>query len=104
MPLMVFALTLVPSCDTDCTYSHLLQLAQNILTFLIEISIPIAVIVFAVAGFMYMTAGGDESKIKSAHKIFRNTIVGFIIVLAAWLIVYAITEPLLKEGILTDPT
>jgi len=38
------------------------------------------------AGFLWMTAGGDEDKVKDATKIIQNAVIGLIIVLAAFAI------------------
>jgi hypothetical protein len=34
---------------------------------------------FVYAGFLYMTAGGEEDKIKSAQNILKNTVIGALI-------------------------
>lgn len=36
------------------------------------------------AGFQWMTAGGEEEKIKQAQAHIRNGIIGLVIILAAW--------------------
>lgn len=42
----------------------------------------IGLIIFA--GFKWMTAGGNEEKVKSASKLLSNAIVGLLIILASW--------------------
>lgn len=44
----------------------------------------IAVGLISYAGFMWMTADGDEEKIGTAKKILKNGIIGLIIILASW--------------------
>jgi len=100
VPTFVFAqqITLVPDCpDEGCGWPQLMELAQNIMTFLIAISIPLASIAFAWAGFLYITARGSQSAIDKAHSIFGKVAIGFIVVLTAWLIVWLITSSLLEE-------
>lgn len=80
-----------------CDFGDFIQLVNRFLTFLIFASIPIAVIMFTYAGFLLVTAAGSEGKIKLARTIFTNTIVGFIFVASAWVIVYLITSNLVKE-------
>ncbi len=83
-----FAQGIVPNCQGDeCNFSHFVQLAQNILDFLIKIVVVGSVIVFAWAGFKYMTAGGNSSKIHEAHSIFKHVALGLILALVAWLII-----------------
>ncbi|MFA4871485.1 MAG: hypothetical protein WC610_00260 [Patescibacteria group bacterium] len=47
----------------------------------------LTVILIMYAGFIWMTAGGDEKKIETAKKILRDAIIGLIIILAAFIIV-----------------
>lgn len=91
---------LVPECDgPECDLCDLLQLGQNVIEFLIYISIALAAIAFAWAGFLYMTAGGDQGKIKNAHDIFRKVAIGLIIVLGAYLIANLIVNGLTDGNI-----
>lgn len=97
-------LGLIPCGNTEvanqvqdkCTYQDLIILAQTVIKFLIfSLAAPIAAIMFAYAGFTYITNGGNESKIKQAHDIFLYVFWGLIIALAAWLVVNFILEFLL---------
>lgn len=50
----------------------------------------IAVILALAGGFMWMTSGGSEEKIKKAKKLLFSAIAGLLIILAAWgLTIYA---------------
>jgi hypothetical protein len=101
-PIIVYAQApLVPPCDTNCNFNDLVSLVQRIINWLIIIAVPIAAGLFAYAGFLYITSAGDEGKISKAHGIFRNVLIGFIIVLSAWLVVYTITTALLDSDINT---
>ena len=71
----------------DCNTRAFLQSFYNLIKFIIGIVIIASALVFAWAGFMYMTAQGDENKVKKAHSIFYKVIVGLIVALVAWLIV-----------------
>lgn len=82
----------------ECTFDDLLQLARNLINFMITLSTTIATISFAYAGYLYLTAAGDSGKIKTATGIFTNVAVGFIIVLAAWFIVNTFLGALAKDG------
>lgn len=80
---------IVPKCGEKsiCGLCDFVQLANNILTAIIYLSVFLAAVLFAYAGFQYMTAYGEPGKIKAAHEIFRNVGLGLVIVLAAWLII-----------------
>lgn len=77
--------------NNPCAFSDFFVLINNVINFLLfNIATPLAALTFAVAGWMYLTAGGDTGKIKQAHELFKNVAIGFIIALSAWLIVKAI--------------
>ena len=96
MPLVSHG-AIVPDCNADCGFNDLITLIKNIVDFLILITAPIAAIMFCYAGFLYVTAGGDTGQIGKAHKVFWTVLVGFLIVLSAWLIVKALSV-LLASG------
>jgi len=77
-----------------CTFNNVLDLAQAIMNFIIYISITISAGLFIWAGILYSTAGDDMSKVQRARDIFKNVAIGFIVILAAWLIVYTIVNGL----------
>ncbi|MEK7176893.1 MAG: pilin [Patescibacteria group bacterium] len=46
----------------------------------------IAVLAFVFSGFLYVTAAGNETKLKTAHKSLLYTSVGTAVLLGAWVI------------------
>jgi type IV secretory pathway VirB2 component (pilin) len=48
----------------------------------------VLVVIIVYAGFLWMTAGGDEKKVKDAKAWMTNAIIGLVIIVAA----YAITD------------
>ena len=91
---------LIPCTGTDCQACHLAGLAQNIINWLVGISIPLAAAMFAYAGVIYFTAGqaGWLGKIDDAHKIFTSVGIGFLIVITAWLGIQTILKAVLAPG------
>lgn len=84
------------STTDPCTWQKLVELAQLVINFLLfKIAAPLAVIMFVYAGFLYVTNGGNESKVKQAHEIFWGVFIGLVIALAAWLIINFILDFLL---------
>lgn len=91
LPSSVFANDGLVPCTNKCDFNDFIKLLEKIIDFAIFTMAPlIATLMFAIAGFYYITASGDPQKVQSAHTIFRNTIIGFVVVLAAWLIIKAI--------------
>jgi hypothetical protein len=60
---------------------------SNILTVVIQIGTMISVFFIIYAGFKYVTAGGDEKKISSAHQMLLWACVGAAILIGAQTIV-----------------
>jgi hypothetical protein len=83
--------------EPECDLNQFIILIQNIIDFVIKIAIPAAAILFAYAGFLYLTASGKKGQIEDAHKIFTSVLWGFIIILSAWLIVNTIVNVLLDK-------
>jgi hypothetical protein len=81
---------LVPCTDgRACNFGQLMQLIWNVMNFLLfKLSLPIAAVMFAWAGILMITGGGEAASARTkAKNIFVNTIFGLVIALAAWLIV-----------------
>ena len=76
--------------EEQCGFEHLIGLVQNVVNWLLAFAVFFAVILFSYAGFLYTTSGGSPGQVEKAHKIFMNVAVGFIIALAAWVIVNTI--------------
>lgn len=84
-----------------CGFDDLIALGGRLTRWLVFMSAFIAAGTFTYAGYLYATAGGSEERVKKAHSVFKVTLIGFIIVLAAWLIVYTIgTTVVTDSGIL----
>jgi len=93
---------LVPCDGPDCDFDALVKLAENVLDFLIFLAVLIAAGLFVWAGFLYLTAGGSQDKVKQAHGVFWKVAIGLVIVLAAWLIVNLILSVLTDRGGIED--
>lgn len=106
-PLLVFGQTggglprrIVP-CDgtsvgggTECTVCHLAQLAQNIINTGIFITVTASAVLFAYAGFLYLTSAAQDN-ISQAKSIFKNVLIGLIVLMSAWLIVDTLMKSVL---------
>jgi len=89
---------IVPCTGVDCDICHIGQLAQNVLNAGIYIAVFLSAILFAYAGWQYITAGGEPGKATEAKKIFWTVGVGLVLILAAWLIVDVIMKLMVKSG------
>jgi hypothetical protein len=114
MPSSVYAATAsglipcgnAPGAGEACTFDDIIKLAQNVINFLIfKIASPIAAVMFAYAGFLWVTNAGNESKITQAKGIFWAVFIGFVVALAAWLTINMIVNFFLDSSysLLTGP-
>lgn len=69
----------LPSKDAKLT---VIAAVQYVLSFLALI----AVVIILWSGFEWMTAGGNEDRLRSAKDRLRNAVVGIVIILLAWAI------------------
>ena len=76
---------LVPDCDptTTCDAIALKQLVINVIQFLINISLLIAVIFVMWGGFLLLTAGSSPDRMSQGKKAITNAVIGIVIVLVA---------------------
>jgi hypothetical protein len=103
IPIIVLAQTtgsassgnLVPCAGAaDCNLCTFGQLIQNVINYVIGLSIPLAALLFAWAGWLYFSNHEDTSRIAQAHRIFTTVFIGFVIAVSAWLIVQTILKAL----------
>lgn len=73
-----------------CGFPQLIELIDRAIKFIFVLMLPITAIVFAYAGYLYLTSGGSSTKRDAAKKAMTNVIIGIIIVLAAFLVVRTI--------------
>ena len=83
---------LVPDCPPDgCGFNELMILINNVIKFLLfTIATPLAALIFVYAGFKLLTSGGSAESMTTAKKILKNLIIGYVIALAAWLVINTI--------------
>jgi hypothetical protein len=83
--------------NRECGYEDLIKLVNNIIDWIIIISAPVAAGVFAWAGITYMTTGVADQK-SYAKSMMTKVFIGFVVILAAWIIVTTITNVLLTPA------
>jgi hypothetical protein len=93
---------LVP-CDNvtkPCDYNQLMNLVNKVINFIfVTLAVPICALMFAYAGFLMVTAGGESASAKTkAKEIFSNTVVGFLFIATSWLVIHIILMELGFDG------
>ncbi len=82
----------------DCHFDDLIRLGVNIINFLIVLSTALAAIGIAYAGFLMLSSGGDEGKVKQAKSMLTKIVIGLIFVIAGWVIVNTVIVALLDPN------
>lgn len=73
-------------CD-ECDLCGIVLMGQLNIELLVKIAGVIATLMIIIAGFLYIFAAGQMALIAQAKLILRYTILGFIVIFAAWAIV-----------------
>ncbi|HLP86659.1 MAG TPA: hypothetical protein VK153_02175 [Candidatus Paceibacterota bacterium] len=105
VPLISFGAKLVPECNTivnnsggfddPCDFNMVMTIINNIISFiLITLATPIFALIIIYAGWLYLSSGGSSENVSKAKHIFKNALIGYVIALAAWLIVKSILAAL----------
>lgn len=77
-----------------CGFPEFLQLIANVMGLLMVIALSLSALLFAIAGFRYVTAAGNTTQVEGAKKMFFNVAIGLVVVFAAYLIVQVIASTL----------
>ena len=93
---------LVPVCNTvvdavkggysdPCDFNMVISLVNKIIDFLlITLATPLFALIMIYVGWLYLSDMGSSENVTKAKKILKNAVIGYIIALAAWLIIKTI--------------
>ena len=86
---------LVTCTGPDCDLCSFVSMIDGIIDWLIGIMVVVFAIITAYAGFLLVVSGGNVEARKKARTLITNSIVGIIIVLAAWILIDTLLRVLL---------
>jgi len=86
------------SAASPCTTDSFVGMINGIINWIISIAGVIFTISCIYGGFLYMTSGENPGNKAKAKSILYSTLIGFIIILVAWLIVYTILHTLAPDN------
>ena len=108
VPIFTHAASLIPCTNTPdasgvvkdpCDFNALLVLFSNVINFVVkDLALPLATITIIYSGFTYLTTAISDKKAK-ARQMLLNVVIGFAVILAAWLIVNTIVKTLVDPSI-----
>ena len=79
--------------DADAT-NDLPTIIGNLIAVLLSVLGIIFVVLVVYAGFLYLTAAGDDEKVKKAKKLLTQSIIGLVIIIAAYAIASYVIDAL----------
>jgi len=94
---------LVPVCNTGdinkvtgnysnpCGFDAVMALVNNFINFiLVKLATPLFALILVYVGWLYLSDMGSAENVTKSKTILKNAFIGFVIALAAWLIVKTI--------------
>jgi hypothetical protein len=98
IPQISFAAIVPESCQQgSCSPCEFFKLLSNIFNFIIAGAALFALIGLIVGAFLYMSSGSAEARITLAKNVWKNTAIGFALVVGAWLIVNTMLHLIAKD-------
>jgi len=82
----------------ECKLSDLIFTIERIINFLLSWAWIIAIFYIMWAGYNMMFAAGNSEDIESAKKQFRNAIIGFVLIMASYLLINWIVSLFTGQG------
>jgi len=83
--------------DLNTTDNSLQQAIVNVINFVLSLIGIIFLVLTIYAGFLWMTAGGNDDQVGKAKKLIINSIIGIIIIVAAYAFTNFVLSGLLKQ-------
>ena len=96
-----FSTGITPACFQSATnistaagWCDILQIGSNIIGLLYSLAIPIVIVMVAAGGFIILTAGGSDGKVKQGKAFIKSAIIGAAITLGAGIIIGTVINAL----------
>lgn len=70
------------------------DIIDDVQAFVLYLGGVIVLIMFVIAGIIYMTAGGNEKKVESAKLALRSAIIGLAIILGVYFLIQVVSSVL----------
>ncbi len=90
--------SLIVCSGPDCNFAKVIELIRVVINDLTYLATLLTVIGCIYVGFKLVTSQGNAGALKDAKSRGTTLLLGYVIILAAWIIVHTITSTLLKDG------
>lgn len=104
-PTLSHAMSPIVGCgfDEPCDACDFFTLISNAMKWLVALITLVITLVVVWSGIRIATAGGNMGTVKEARSMFTNAVVGFAILLCAWLIIDTLMKTFLDQGKIGRP-
>lgn len=87
-----------PDFPGPCNFGSFMDLIRNGIHDMVVLSTFLVIALFVWVGIKLMTSGGNVNAWTNAKEMLWKVVLGYIWILAAWLVVYTITSVLLNPN------
>ncbi|MBI2120432.1 MAG: hypothetical protein HYT94_02290 [Parcubacteria group bacterium] len=98
VPFPLFAETPKYENPLGCGITSIAQFIKGALTIIIKIGVPLGAVFLIWAGFLFVTAQGNETKLATAKKTFVWSCIGLAVLLGSWVLAVAVEGTIKKLG------
>jgi hypothetical protein len=78
----------------DCDFNAIVTNFEHIISQVLKYAFVFIAIMFAYAGYKYLTSKGDPGEITAAHNMFKDVVIGTMVVLLAYALIKTIITSL----------
>lgn len=96
-PIVPKECNLAGGCQNICQVA---TLVQNILNAAVYLAVFVSAVLFAWAGFLYLTNVANSGQHSRAIEVFKNVAIGLVIILGGWLVVEVIMRTFLDSSVM----
>jgi hypothetical protein len=76
--------------NNPCTICYMVLMIQNLINFGFKIFVYIGILMIVIAGITYIVSAGSPKMMETAKAFLKNALIGFGVMLGAWIIVNTI--------------
>ncbi len=92
-----FGLIVCDGVTDECGFDDLKELFVKGVSALVQVATVVTVLALIVMGFNLMTSAGNPAALTETKKRAKWIIIGYVCILAAWLVVYTILNTLVYD-------
>ena len=87
------------SYENACDFNALMAMINKVIDFvLITLATPVFALILIYVAWLYLSDMGSSENVKKSKHILKNAMIGYVIALAAWLIINTILKTLGFKG------